>query len=253
MRILREKKLSKYLWRNIHLRISWILIFIILLILGFTVYILGLKLLTASGFRSPYTIIAITLIPISYVLGIFTYKQYSIWVSGGKGENMVTETLKNLNDNYYLINGVVVPPNRGDTDHIVLGKNGIFVIETKNVSGEVICDGDEWSRRKIGRGGTPYYIKIGNPGNQVKRNAKMLKDLLIKNKKEIFKRYSPHLWVHGIVVFTNPSCELKIKNKTVEVLTPDELCEFIKGTKSDDVLTNDELERMGDVILEYGK
>jgi len=80
----------------------------------------------------------------------------------------------------------------------------------------------------------------------------MLKDLLIRHKKEIFKRYSPHLWVHSIVVFTNPSCELKTRNKTVEVMRLDGLYKFIKSTGSDDIFSGDELERMGDVILKYG-
>ena len=186
MHILKEKKFSKYLWRNIHLRISWVIIFVTLLILGVAVYILGIELLATFGFRSPYTIIALAIIPISYVLGIFTYRQYTIWASGSEGENKVTRELKNLDDDYYLINGAVVPPNLGDTDHIVLGKNGIFVIETKNVSGEVICNGDQWSRKKTGRKGTPYGVAIGNPGNQVKRNAKVLKDLMIAHKNEIF-------------------------------------------------------------------
>ena len=146
----------------------------------------------------------------------------------------------------------MLPGNRGDIDHIIIGPNGIFVIEAKNYSGRISCLGDKWRRQKIGRKGTPYDIEIGSPSNQVKRNAKMLKDLLIKNKKEIFKRYSPHPWVHGIVVFTNPACELKIRNKTVEVMKLDGLYKFIKSTGSEDIFSVEELERMGDVILKYG-
>ena len=59
--------------------------------------------------------------------------------------------------------------------------------------------------------------------------------------------------MYGIVVFTNPSCELKTKNKTVEILRLNELYKFIKDTKSDDIFSEDELERMGNVILKYGK
>ena len=251
MRVLKEKKLSRYLWRNIHLRISWIAIFIMLLILGFVVYILGLKLHATFGFRSPYTIIALIIIPLSYVLGVFTYRQYSTWVSGGEGEDMVADALKKMSDDYYLVNGAVVPPNRGDTDHIVLGKNGIFVIETKNVSGEVICDGDEWSRRKIGRGGTPYDIKIGSPSTQVKRNAKVLKDLILKHKNEIFNRRSPHIWITGLIVFTRPDVKLDINNPTVTVLRVDELCDFIENYAPRAGFNEDELKRILDVILSY--
>jgi len=50
--------------------------------------------------------------------------------------------LSGLPDSFSLISGVVIPPNRGDTDHIVLGPTGIFVIEDKHYGGEIKCDGD---------------------------------------------------------------------------------------------------------------
>ncbi len=134
--------------------------------------------------------IGLIVMPIAYILGIVTYKNYIIWSKGSEGEKLVTRSLRQLNDNYYLINGITLSDSRGDTDHIVLGPNGIFVIETKNYSGEISCDGDEWKRQKTSKRGKSYNIEIGSPSNQVKRNSKILKDLMIKNKGEIFKRYS---------------------------------------------------------------
>ena len=74
-------------------------------------------------------------------------------MAGSQSSHLVTEALRNLPDSYSLISGVVIPPNRGDTDHIVLGPNGIFVIEDKHYAGEIKCKGDEWKRHKIGRKG----------------------------------------------------------------------------------------------------
>lgn len=227
-----------------HLNLSRVIIFLILFVFCIILFAMG-KYLFAS--------IGLILIPMAYILGIFAYKKYTIWFKGNEGERIVRRALEPLNNNYYLINGIVIQGNRGDIDHIVIGPNGIFVLETKNYSGEISCIGDKWKRQKVGRGGTPYDIKIGSPSNQVKRNAKMLKDLLINHKKKIFKRYSPHLWVHAIVVFTNPSCELKIRNRTVEVLKLNEVYEFIKDTRSEDIFLDEELERMSAVILEEGE
>jgi len=244
MKILKQKKQKLYVWKNVHLNLSRLIIFLILFIFCIILFATGEYLFNTIG---------LLLIPVLYLLGLFSYKKYETWFKGDEGEKIVIRELEPLEDNYYLINGIVLPGSRGDIDHIVIGPNGIFVIEAKNYSGEIFCIGDKWERQKTGRKGTVYDIKIGSPSNQVKRNAKMLKDLLIKNKREIFKRYSPHLWVHGIVVFTNPSCELKIRNKTVLVLRLKELYKFIKNTKSDALFPDDELKRMGKVILKYGR
>ena len=243
MKLLKQKKHKLYVWKNVHLNLSRLIIFLILFVLCIILFAIGQRL---------YNTLGLILIPLTYILGIFTYKKYAAWFSGDEGEKIVVDALMPLDDNYYLINSIVLPESRGDIDHIVIGPNGIFVIEAKNYSGEISCIGDEWKRQKTGRGGTAYDIEIGSPSNQVKRNAKMLKDLLINHKKEIFKRYSPHLWIHAVVVFTNPSCELKIKNKTAEVMRLDELYEFIKSTGSEEVFSDKELERMGRVILKYG-
>ena len=178
MKILKQKKQKLYVWKNMHLNLSRLIIFLILFVLCVVLFAIGQHL---------YNIIGLILIPVIYVLGIFTYKKYAAWFMGDEGEKVVVDALTPLGDNYYLISGIVLPGSRGDIDHIVIGSNGIFVIEAKNYSGEISCIGDEWKRQKTGRGGTAYDIGIGSPSNQAKRNAKMLKDLLIKHKKEIFK------------------------------------------------------------------
>ncbi|ODS42316.1 MAG: hypothetical protein MSIBF_03025 [Candidatus Altiarchaeales archaeon IMC4] len=241
MHVLKERGRTLHVWRNINLSISRILIFVSLFILGVLLFVEGW-----FGYES----VGLILIPVSYVLGIAAYRKYVIWGIGEIGEKSVTEALDPLGDEYLLINGAVMPSNRGDTDHILIGPNGIFVFETKHYSGEVSCDGDHWSRRKIGRAGAPYGIKIGKPGNQVKRNANVLKDFILAHKEEIFKRQAPHIWVHGAVVFTNPLVTLNIKNPTVDVLKTEEVCGFVKGQKGAK-FSNDEVEEMANVILKY--
>jgi NIMA (never in mitosis gene a)-related kinase len=154
-----------------------------------------------------------------------------------------------LDDGFYLLNNVVVPPNWGDTDHVVVGPNGLFVVETKTVGDMVECDGDSWARYKVGAKGFSYPVALGNPSAQAKRNAKSLKDLLLTHKSEIFEGESPHIWVHAVVVFTNEDVKLKIKNTTVEVLRLPELADFILSTKSGVTYAEEELKRMVDIII----
>ena len=83
------------------------------------------------------------------------------------------------------------------------------------------------------------------------QKEKVLKDFIIKHKNEIFHRRSPHIWVEGLVVFARPDVELSINNPTVGVLRVDELCGFIEKHKGKAKFSEDELERMGEVILRY--
>jgi len=242
MKILKERSQNIYVWRNIHLNKGRIIIFLILFILALMLFIMN---------RVPYASIGLVMILLSYVLGIYAYRRYITWKSGSEGETLVINTLRELDDSYRMINGIVIPPNRGDTDHIIIGKNGIFVIEAKNYSGEIYCDSDVWSRYKIGRAGRAYELEIGSPSNQVKRNSKVLKDFILEHQNEIFYNNAPHIWVHGIVVFTDKNAVLKLKNPTVPVVRLDDLCNFIKEQKSEFQLSEKEIGNMCDVILKY--
>ena len=65
-------------------------------------------------------------------------------VFGRKGESAVTKTLKSLPDDYVVLNDIVLPDRKGNVDHVLIGPNGVFVIETKNYSGFIKCEEDDW-------------------------------------------------------------------------------------------------------------
>ncbi len=73
----------------------------------------------------------------------FYLRNYYIYSGGWRGEKQVAKILtNNLNDDYYLLNDLYLRDGGGDIDHIVLGPNGVFVLETKNWSGRISCKGD---------------------------------------------------------------------------------------------------------------
>ena len=75
----------------------------------------------------------------------FYLRKYHIYNGGWQGEKQVAKLLSNtLSDDYYLLNDLYLRDGGGDIDHIVLGPNGVFVLETKNWSGSISCNGDEW-------------------------------------------------------------------------------------------------------------
>ncbi len=133
------------------------------------------------------------------VVGLFiVYNGYGkgrSWIVGDIGEKVVAESLDTLPQDYFVFNDVNLPKSQGNIDHVVVGPNGIFVIETKNYRGSFIIQGDDW------------YFKDGfkerkihqKPGNQVKRNAAVLRTFLRENGVTARK-----LWINSVVALKNP-------------------------------------------------
>ncbi|MCL2642839.1 MAG: NERD domain-containing protein [Candidatus Bathyarchaeota archaeon] len=168
------------------------------------------------------------------VLMVFQYYQrkYRIYKSGRQGEKEVINTLtKSLNDDHYLINGAYLKGKGGDIDHIVLGPNGVYVLETKNWSGKIICNGDQWQR-------PGKHIK-SNPSLQIKRNTQKIKKVL--DNTHTFQGHK--IWVEGIIVFTNPHADLTVNNTTVTILKLQQLSNYIKN-QNNNCLTKDQIQKI---------
>ena len=189
-------------------------------------------------------------------ISIYFFIKSNQYKKGKTGETLIEETLEGLSDNYYLVNDVMLPESYGNIDHIILGPNGIFVIESKNYDGKIICNGDEWHRHyegglTISMRGRPYWkpprdYDIGSPSKQVKRNA-------VKLKQFIQKTFKKPIWVEGIVVFTNPNAELELNNPSVPILKVEELYNFIKNKKLRIKFSQKELKSIGKLIMGCSK
>lgn len=199
--------------------------------------------LTFGGFIILYLIPYFSI----FMLGVsfFTFRNYSNYKKGLDGEKRVIEHLSSLEDDYYLINDLKLPESYGNIDHIILGPNGIFVIETKNFEGKIRCVEDVWYQYKdIWK--IPEEHEIKSPSKQVKGNALKLKQFI--ESKNVFSK-SLRLWVDGIVVFTNPNTNLELNNPTVLVLKIEELYNYIKNKRSKIKFSSKELELIGKAIL----
>lgn len=211
--------------------LSIIFLIITMLISNSNNIFIGLNLYILFYFATPI-LLSIT--------GFFITK-YMNYQKGIKGENSVIAHLSTLPDSYYLINDVKIGSDRGNIDHIVLGPNGIFVIESKNYSGIIECNGDKWDRIYEDK-----IYEINSPSKQVKRNAMKIKKIIEHTN---YREVLSNLWVNGIVVFTNPDINLKIMNPTVPVLKVEELAEYIANKKDNIVLSPKEIRELADVIL----
>jgi len=171
----------------------------------------------------------------------FYLRKYRIYNGGLRGEKQVSKLLgSKLSDDYYLINDLYLRDGGGDIDHIVLGPNGIFVLETKNWKGNISCNGDEWQR--VGK-----RDFSASPSRQVKRNAAKIKHIIDD---------SPSVepfggWVEGIVVFTNNHATLHLNNPTVPIFKLPQLPNYLTTHRGTSSYSRQQLEAIGREIIKH--
>jgi hypothetical protein len=169
----------------------------------------------------------------------FYLRKYHIYRGGWQGEKEVATLLSHsLSDDYYLLNDLYRRDGGGDIDHIVLGPNGVFVLETKNWNGSISCNGDEWER--FGKSNFS-----GSPSRQVKRNAAKIKQIIDNNQ----NLGSLGIWVEGLVVLTNNHATLHLNNPTVPILKLPQVPNYIVAFRSSRSLSREQLETIGKEII----
>lgn len=166
----------------------------------------------------------------------FMKKAFS-YSSGIQGERAVEQELQDLDDSYFLINDVMIGDSGGNIDHILLSSKGIFIIETKNYSGDIRCNRDQWKKKVRYR----LYEMI-SVSNQAKNNARCLSNI-------IRKKANQTIYIQPICVFTNPSARLRLYEPTLPVLRVVELSEFIRQFHSVTSLSGSEIQAISRCIL----
>jgi hypothetical protein len=139
------------------------------------------------------------------------------WAKGLVGEEIVSDYLKQLPEDYFIYNDVNLPGKMGNIDHVVIGPSGIFVIETKNYSGKFLIKGNDWFYYK---GGNYNPVKT-NPAHQVIRNTLELKKFLET------KGVDTSIWFQAIVAFKNSDFRVEEKPKAYKVLIPQTVPKYI--------------------------
>lgn len=207
--------------------------------------LLALLFLFLGLLSIPFALIISGVFFVSSIFFLFLFVNRETWNIGAEGEENVAEHLKLLGSDYHVVHDVVLPGMKGNIDHVIIGAKGIFVIETKNQNGLIRCNGDSWIRQKIGRRGTRYFVNIGSPSKQVKRNAQLLNNY-------IQARFKTNTFVNGLVVFTNENAVLRIDNPTVAILKPHEIVNFIKNFRSRNI-DGIELEELKEDLRQYSQ
>ena len=168
-----------------------------------------------------FTFYTIILILLGVIIFSYGYNNSRRWMKGSKGEKLVAKYLKKLPKEYYVFNDVTLPVKKGNIDHIVVGPNGIFAIETKNISGSFIVDDNEWYYKSH----SEVQKSRSQPGKQIKNNVRILIKYLNSNGLN-----TKNLWINPIVAFNNPNINITENPKNYHILMPSEIPKFITST-----------------------
>jgi len=191
----------------------------------------------------PAVIIASVLCPGGiwiWLLAFFVFFQITrcqgsaVMLAGAAGEDRALAALYGLPADYTFFNQIRLPDERSRTgfreaDFVVVGNNGVFIIENKDYRGEIRGEGTaaNWELHKIGIGGTPYTKACRNPVRQVRIYVTLLSRLFAM--RDINVRSIP------LVSLSQNNSLVGINSPRVPVMGVDELCAKImahKGTLS---------------------
>ena len=147
--------------------------------------------------------------------------------NGFRAERITLDYLRDLRQSTCIMHDVriYVPSGSSQLDFIICHKNGIFIIENKNVTGKIIgkYDNDMWRQKKTTRSGFKYAKQFYNPIKQVLTHKMRLE--------EFFQQYGYTLTVQPILYFSNENVKLDVERRKICHVSsnPCELVHFIEN------------------------
>lgn len=196
---------------------------------GAALLLVGLVLLFWKGHKS-----------VAVLGGVLLFMGYGHWLknrqndkevhdldAGSKGEAKVARLLaESLDNTHYLFNDLLLRNGfrAAQIDHLVIGPQGVFVIETKNWRGCIEGNGQDaiWTQHKR-EGEAPVRLK--SPVAQVQRQAGVIAQILRGAK-------NPPAAVIPVVAFAMGSTELRVDSHDVPVIRASDLGAVISGRRS---------------------
>jgi len=150
---------------------------------------------------------------------------------GDRGERATGSILERyLPDDYTVIQNAKIRYGGGvsETDNIIVGRTGVFVVEVKNIKGRVSGSyaDKNWLQNKTDRYGIAHQKEFYSPVRQIGTHIWRLANLLRDNK--IFTHVS------GAVYFANPKTSVFLRGEPNDIpvftyRTTQELLDYIKS------------------------
>ncbi|MDO8557684.1 MAG: nuclease-related domain-containing protein [bacterium] len=150
---------------------------------------------------------------------------------GINGEQKVWNVLQGLAPHFVFFKNLTDGPGTADIDFLVIGPNGLFAIEAKEVTGKI--EYDARNKEITVNGFLQNYL------SQARREARWAQERIGASFGITF--------VRPILVFTAPGTRLLVNNKVdlVEILRLEDLEKFLRGAEPSPVLST---EKQNDVV-----
>jgi hypothetical protein len=172
--------------------------------------------------------------------------------AGLDGELNTVQSLAVLSDDYTIICNPKITTNNNfnELDNLIIGPNGIFIIETKNYVGTISGDvkDHDWIQERTVRG-KDITKDFYNPIMQVQQHGRRLEEFLRLN--------SINFKPRQIVYFVNPETTLNIVGQSdVQVFSNqdlDNMLNFINTFNNNVDISNEDKETIVNAIMENQK
>lgn len=219
-------------------------LFLALAFAGLGLGILFAILLKKSTLHISIPVILIVLAFVGLIAFIVFKKKYDILQSGVRGEETTLKILRKLPKEFTVLTNPVIL-NRGVTmelDFVVICKNGVFIIESKNYRGIVSGKTSKtyWKQIKHGKNNKVYEKEVSNPAKQSFRQKRRLE--------ELFRDLKITASIYPVLYFVDSRTELKIHddaNLNVAIINNEEsLLDFIQNTKGREKVSSEELAKI---------
>ncbi len=153
------------------------------------------------------TALSVVVFLICIIIIISKQNELAIKRQGVLGEDNAADILcRRLSDDYTVFQNCVITLDgkSSEIDFIVVGENGIFVIEAKNRNGTIEGNykKDRWLQHKVGYKGGSYSAEFYSPVKQVSTHIFRLAGFLRQN--------GIRSHIDGAVFFSNADTELEI-------------------------------------------
>lgn len=215
-----------------------------LFLIGLGIGLLVAILLNKSTIHIAFPIVILALALVLFAVCLGFRKKLGILQSGVRGEEATLTALKKLPKDYTIITNPVIL-NRGITmelDFVVIGKNGVFIVETKNHRGIITgkTSKQTWKQVKHGKNDKIYEKEIPNPLKQSYRQGKRME--------EMFRDFGISADVYPIVYFVDSKTELKLladDELKVKLFNKEQrLLDYIINTKGKETVNANELAKI---------
>nr|WP_240666707.1 nuclease-related domain-containing protein [Longirhabdus pacifica] len=165
-------------------------------------------------------------------------KKINVKKAGNAGERIIANQLSSLPKDYRVLHNVIIKPKYGsrqEFDHIVIGPNGLFHIETKNWSGDLIFTKHGFERSK-------GKAKTQDPTGQLYRH-----DVVIK---QFLREYGYKCDVEGLLCFTHPRGNVIGSSPSFKTLKANQLLQQIHTKKTKSNLSKNKIDNIFKLIKE---